>query len=109
MLAVVLKYRLLNKCIFQCFNHSDLTYLKGLNGSATLGYLSDSIISKDVMLPNSYALISYSSLKGQKDYIDELHTNGFKIGVWTVDTYIAYEEMLNLGVDGIMSNYNLSK
>lgn len=109
MLEVVIKYGLLNKCVFQGFNHGDLIYLNGLNGSAILGYLSSSLINKDVMLPNSYALIAYSSLKGQQNYIDGLHTSGLKVGVWTVDTYIAYEEMLNLGVDGIMCNYNLSK
>lgn len=109
MLAVVLKYGLLDKCIFQSFNQSDLTYLNGLNGDAILGYLSGSIISKDVMLPNSYALISYSSLKGQKDYIDELHSNGFKVCTWTVNDYVTYEQILNLGVDGIMSDHNLSK
>jgi glycerophosphoryl diester phosphodiesterase len=40
-----------------------------------------------------------------KGIVDSMHTNGFKVFVWTVNNKSAIERMKKLGVDGIISNY----
>lgn len=49
-----------------------------------------------------YAFIRKDKLK--KEYVDNLHNIGLKVGAWTVDNKRYLKKMLEIGVDAIASN-----
>ena len=39
-----------------------------------------------------------------KKFIDRLHEDGYKVHVWTINSESQMQRLINLGVDGIMTD-----
>jgi glycerophosphoryl diester phosphodiesterase len=51
------------------------------------------------------AAINMSSKFARSETITNLHKNGFKVFVWTVNSKTEMQKMIDLKVDGIITNY----
>ncbi len=49
-----------------------------------------------------YALIRKDKLR--REYVDNLHKIGLKVGAWTVDDKKYFKKLVDMGVDAIASN-----
>ena len=89
------------------FNWGMLREYRDLNLNARLGVLSfnnheEALAYAQIIDADSINL--YHKLLSQ-EYVDEVHRNGFKIYPWTLNNAEDIKNAINLGVDGIISDY----
>lgn len=106
--AVIENYRLYGRVIVSSFNPFSLLRIKKFNPRIPVGMLYIPILS---VLPrfNLINLIKPEALhpyykKVNAAYMSRARSRGYQVNVWTVNTLTEMEKMLNLGVDGIITN-----
>jgi len=97
---------IVSKVLIVSFYPSILKIVKGLYSEVSLGILTNKV-PKDYLkiiktMNVDYALIRKDKLK--KEYVDNLHKIGLKVGAWTVDDKKYFKKLVDLGVDAISSN-----
>jgi glycerophosphoryl diester phosphodiesterase len=103
---------LIDTTIISSFDFSELLKVKALNSRIKIGYLIPSEITRVNLfkrymrkaLKNDFYAIHphYNSLT--PEIMNEAHDNGLKINVWTVDEEKIIRKLIELGVDGIITD-----
>lgn len=115
-LEIISKNRITNRVILKSFDPDQLDFIKTLNSSLPLLYVYA------VRIPWLYMIIdtgiSFGSVYDFKveylqphlfllsdSFVDDAKQKGYKIIAWGVDEIDEIKEALNMGVDGIETNY----
>lgn len=107
-MAVITRYELNKKFIIQSFDERSLKYMHEHFPEMTLAYLSEtpmavSKIKKHLgFLPPIY---SPNKILVTKKLISTCHTNHIKVIPWTVNDAQAISRLIELGVDGVITDY----
>ncbi|MBS5825268.1 MAG: glycerophosphodiester phosphodiesterase, partial [Clostridium argentinense] len=106
LLFYLMKEKIEDKVIISSFNHDSMDKCKSLNSSINTGLLFE----KKIKTVNEYLYpIKPNSLhlphKGlNRKIIEEAHKNNFKVNIYTVDNPITMSLLINMKVDGIITN-----
>lgn len=93
--------------LISSFNHHELQGLRGLSNESRIGVLIKDIpvgLVEFVEKVAAYSVNVYTE-SISRELVDDVHSRGMKVLVWTVDDIDQIERMKSLGVDGIFSNY----
>lgn len=109
LLDIVSKYRMANKVGWQAFDHSSLDYIASHDENAQLellaGGITDDLIADGKKRLNGKRKVVLSVGQGvTQRLVDQAHSEGFDVYVWTVDDVDGAKKLINMGVDGIMTN-----
>lgn len=109
LLDIVSKYRMANKVGWQAFDHSSLDYIASHDENAQLellaGSITDDLIADGKNRLNGKRKVVLSVGQGvTQRLVDQAHSEGFDVYVWTVDDIDGAKKLVNMGVDGIMTN-----
>lgn len=106
-IGMVHSYGLSGKVIISSFNHYSVKKCKEISPEIKCGILYESVLygagsySKslgiDACHPNFYTLKPY--------IVEEIKKNGLKINTWTVNEEEYMKIMINMDIDGIITNY----
>jgi glycerophosphoryl diester phosphodiesterase len=104
----VIKFNMLDKCILSSFNHYSMVACKEINPEIktgllyTAGLYKPSIYGKytgaDALHPFFYSVL-------HKEVVDDIKSANLKINAYTVDEEAHMKALINLGIDGIITNY----
>lgn len=103
---------------WQSFNFSDLQYIRNLDLTVSLAYLYspstqaqlDSVIASLIALGGPVELAcSYSNVLANPSitWVTSTAAANIKLSVWTVDSPYIAKQLIDLGINRIMSNYYL--
>lgn len=89
------------------FNHKELYEFKCLNNNVDLGMLISCIPVDYAKMASDLGVQSINlSLEFiNKDFVDDAHSRGLDVFVWTVNYNDDFLRMKKLGVDGVFTNY----
>lgn len=109
LLDIVSKYRMANKVGWQSFDHSSLDYIASHDENAQLellaGNITDDLIAEGKKRINGKRKVVLSVGQGvTQQLVDQAHSEGFDVYIWTVDDIDGAKKLINMGVDGIMTN-----
>lgn len=89
------------------FNHYELRHFSELNPEVRTGALVLGILigyAKFAKAVDAYSVNAGAEFINKR-YVDDAHKRGLKIFTWTVNDQDEIDQMKELGVDGIFSNY----
>lgn len=108
-LGVLLKKNITDRLIIQCFDTRVLNYIREKYPQIQLAYL---VGKQMVSLEDAMSKLNFTPEIFSPDYIivdkklvKAVHKKGMKILPWTVDKYEDIQFMIDLKVDGLITNY----
>ena len=105
---IIKKYNMTSRVIAQSFTSVDLERMYQVAPEIPIGYLTSTIDSDLEAVCKKLHLThynpSYTSLLTKPSTVKTLHDLGVAIYVWTPDTPALWQKMIDLGVDGIITN-----
>lgn len=105
--ALLKKYNLQDKCIISSFNHESILRMKKINSSLVCGFLVDSWDLHPAAYLKKYGVECYHppAYRLTKEFVDELHNEGFKVNAWFGSIQTDYSQVLITGLDSIITDY----
>jgi glycerophosphoryl diester phosphodiesterase len=109
LLNLIKKYNLENRIVISSFDIRPLKYIKQIDEKYTTAFLlentkiDDSTISLIKELKVNIFSPEYILLN--KNIVDIAHKNNIKIITWTINNKKSVDEMIEIGVDGIITDY----
>jgi len=112
LIKVLKENSLINSSIVSCFAFGELLKLKNLEPKIKLGFLLPadmvrfSLIKRKILkVANNkfYAIHPYYNI-ANRDVVNLAHENGLKVNVWTVNDREIMESLIEIGVDGIITD-----
>ena len=101
------KYNIKNRTTIQSFDKRTIKEVQILDPSIELSYLIEdpniNMVEAGKELKVQIISPDYKFLDAKK--VEQLHENGIKVLPWTVDTITDIQHMLDMHVDGIITNY----
>lgn len=97
------KYDFEDNCIVSSFVTDILKKVKGLNGNIKTAAIATENINEDYTLPYIDAY-SVDALYINREVVASVHGNNKKIYAWTINDEEKINEMINLGVDNIVTD-----
>jgi glycerophosphoryl diester phosphodiesterase len=103
---------LIESSIVSCFEIRELLKIKKLEPTLKLGYLIPKVLT-DIRIvkryiqraiKNEFYAIHPNYRVVDRAFVDFAHENGLKVNVWTVNKKKKMQYLINLGVDGIMTD-----
>lgn len=93
--------------LISSFNYSELQKFKNLKTNIRIGILFDAKpLNYDELIQNLKPYSVNTSLKFiSQSFVEEAHSKGLKVLVYTVNDKDDIKRMRNIGVDGVFSNY----
>ncbi len=86
------------------FDYKILEKVKKLNPKIQTGYIT-SFNNDDILSLNCVDFYSIYNSKVNKELVDKIHKNNKKIHVWTVDNVKDMKKFIEMGVDGVITDY----
>lgn len=102
-LDIVHKYDMAQQVRYMSLNLKNMQYLKSLEPSAEVGYISSAATIGDLSKID-LDFIAVSASLASKKFIRHVQKNNKKIAVWTIDDTESMMRFLNLNVDDIITN-----
>ncbi|MHA1730270.1 MAG: glycerophosphodiester phosphodiesterase [Promethearchaeota archaeon] len=115
LLEKIQKYNLESSILISSFIHEELSEFKKLNTSIPLvtlepsgkgwvtGFFSKKRFIRDALDRNVYGIHPFYKMVN-KSLIIQAHSNGLVVNPWTVDNPSDWKKLIELGVDGIITN-----
>ena len=112
MVQILRKNDLIQNSIVSCFMVDELLKLKKIEPEIKIGFLlpaelvQSRIIKRKILKcvkENFYAIHPHFS-RVDKETVDFAHSNGLKVNVWTVNDSDTMRNLIQLGVDGIITD-----
>ena len=106
--ALVEKYGMQDRILYSSFNHYSLAHMKEIAPKMPCGALYSAKPYRPWDYARSMGIECVHPKFGSvntPDYLKDCHEAGIKCNVWTPNTRADFEWLLNLGVDGIITNY----
>jgi glycerophosphoryl diester phosphodiesterase len=108
LIALANEYSIEDRIIYSSFNHYSLLQLKQIEPSVKTGLLYELGMVDPWVYANyvhAYAIHPYYYvIAALPETVARCHENGIMVNVWTVDDPEAIKQMLQCGVDGILTN-----
>lgn len=99
---IIKENNLINHCIIQSSNYTILTNIKKLDPNINTSYITTNPYI------NLYSMdVNFYSIKENlvtKNLVEDIHNSNKKIYVWTVNNENSMRKLINLGVDGIITD-----
>lgn len=105
--GILEKYNLQNNCIVSCFRHHTLMKIKQNHPEFQVGALYWHRNKFDVInycIKNNIDAVHPNFTDVDKDFVDKCHDNGIAVNVWTVNQHEDIMNMLEIGVDIIITD-----
>ena len=106
--ALVEKYRMEERVIYSSFNHYSLSHMRSIAPHMKCGILYANKLYKPWDYAKSFGCNAVHPLftsVNSPDYMEQCHQAGIACNVWTVNSVQDIQGMLDLAVDGIITNY----
>lgn len=111
-LNLIYEYKINNKILISSFNHDCINIFKNLDSSINYGalyecekdYKPECNVFDHAKKLNIYS-INISQELVTKEVVDMAHENNLKVFVYTVNKPNSMRKMIELGVDGVFSDY----
>jgi glycerophosphoryl diester phosphodiesterase len=107
LINILNKYNIKDRTIIQSFDDRALVAVKNIDSSIKLSLLIEDPNTNMIELAkkiNVDIISPYYSLLN-KELIEKIHNNGFKVLPWNINTTKVFQEMIDINVDGIISDY----
>lgn len=99
---IIKENNLINHCIIQSSNYTILTNIKKLDPNINTSYITTNpCINLCSMNVNLYSI---KENLVTKNLVENIHNSNKKIYVWTVNNETSMRKLINLGVDGIITD-----
>lgn len=102
LVSILEEYNFTYNCVVTSFNYDLLQEVKKINPRVKIGYLMY-LIKGDLNKLN-VDFISIEETIATKKIIDDAHTLGMEVHIWTVNDKDNIERFINLGVDNIITD-----
>ncbi len=105
-LKVIQEKGMMDSCVLQTNNYTDIPYIRETSEDARIWYLTD-VISEDninLMKENNVECVNTTSSKNNAYKIKKITENGIDVCVWNVQTDSAKERVKNMGATYVMSD-----
>lgn len=102
LVSILEEYNFIYNCVVTSFNYDLLQEVKKINPRVKIGYLMY-LIKGDLNKLN-VDFISIEETIATKKIIDDAHTLGMEVHIWTVNDKDNIERFINLGVDNIITD-----
>lgn len=105
--GILKKYSLQNNCIVSCFRHHTLMKIKQNHPEFKVGALYWYRNKFDVInycIKNNIDAVHPHFTDVDKEFVDKCHDNGIAVNVWTVNQHEDIMNMLEIGVDIIITD-----
>jgi glycerophosphoryl diester phosphodiesterase len=93
---------MLDQVIIQCLEYDPLLEVRQLAPDVPIGYLLSFNAKQPSRLKVDFLSVEQKRLDRQ--FIQQAHLNGMQVYAWTVDSSEDMERLLDLGVDGVITN-----
>ncbi|UTC66230.1 MULTISPECIES: glycerophosphodiester phosphodiesterase [unclassified Treponema] len=105
--ALLKQYDLQEKCIISSFNHESVLRMKKIAPSLVCGFLVDSWDLHPADYLKKYGIECYHppAYRLTKEFVEELHNEGFKVNAWFGSIQTDYAQVLSTGLDAIITDY----
>lgn len=100
------EYNMLDRLLISSFNHYSLLRFKKISNLKVAALTESKIINPSKYLKENKIEIYHPFFTTlNKDEVLKLHEAGIEINTWTVNDKNSYEKLIEIGVDGIITNY----
>jgi len=112
MVQILQKENLIQNSIVSCFMFDELLKLKKIEPKVKIGFLLPAELMRSRIIKRKilkceregfYAIHPHFSTV-DKEIVEFAHTNGLKVNVWTVNDRNTMKKLIQLGVDGIITD-----
>ncbi|MCK4381145.1 MAG: glycerophosphodiester phosphodiesterase [Candidatus Lokiarchaeota archaeon] len=112
LVSILRKNILIESSIVSCFEIVELLKIKEIEPTLKIGYLIPRVLTNKRMVKRYiqraiknelYAIHPYYQVV-DREFIELAHDNGLKVNVWTVNEESMMRKLIDLGVDGIMTD-----
>jgi glycerophosphoryl diester phosphodiesterase len=95
--------------IVSSFNHHSIRRISSIFPHIPTGYLFDkpAELAVETILGTSTAAVHPAFAYLTKESVRDYHQHGFKVNTWTVNSTEDMKQMIDMGVDAIITNYPL--
>lgn len=112
LIDILRETRLIETIIISSFDITELIRVKEIEPNVRIGYLIPSEITRlnllkrylKKALKNDFFALHPHFNSITSDFVDFVHENGLEINVWTVNDRTIMRELINLGVEGIITD-----
>lgn len=106
-LDILDEFSMRDKAMISTFNHFSALRMKALDPNMRCGLLEESWLVDAAAYVEKVGAECYHPwyCSMTKETVSELHAKGIEINVWTVNTEEVMLEMLERGVDGVITNF----
>lgn len=112
MVKILRKENLIQNSIVSCFMFDELLKLKEIEPKLKIGFLLPAELARSRIIKRKilkcekegfYAIHPHFNTV-DKEIVDFAHTNGLKVNVWTVNDRNSMKKLIQMGVDGIITD-----
>jgi glycerophosphoryl diester phosphodiesterase len=107
LISILNKYNIKDRIIIQSFDERALKAIKSIEPSIKLSLLIEDPKIDMIKLAkklNVNIISPYEALLN-KELVKEIHDNGFKVLPWNINSVERLQEMIDMNVDGVISDY----
>lgn len=105
---LIKEYQLEKQVYYSSFNHYSMMKMKEIDSNNKIAFLYDGILHEAYRYVSSYPTYAihpqFCNLQID-NYVTDCHYHHLKVNVWTVNEKMMMKQMMELGVDGIFTNY----
>ena len=101
------EYDMVDRVIISSFNHYSVMRMKALDPGIKCGFLTESWIINAGEYVSRHGVECYHPFfkSMTSEYVTELKKHGVEINTWTVNEDVDIQEMIEVGVDSVITNY----
>ena len=105
-LKVIQEKGMMDSCVLQTNNPTDIPYIRETSSNARIWYLTDVISDKNLKIieDNNVECVNATNTKVSDNSIKKLIDNGVDVCVWNVQSEYTKNRLLNLGAKYVMSD-----
>lgn len=103
---IVVEYNLREKVIISSFNHESMIRMKNIDSSIACGLLADCWMIEPGTYTKMHGMECYhpAGYCLTKEKVDTIHEQGVLVNVWLGKEPMDYKELIDMGVDILISN-----
>lgn len=100
------KYNLKDRVIISSFNHESVMRMKKIDQSIKCGFLADCWLIEPGKYTRSYGIDCFhpAGYYLTKKKVEAIHADGIEINVWLGKEPMDYKELIDMGIDVLISN-----
>ena len=102
---IVEEENFINNCILTSFDFSEVKKIKQLNKTIKSGYIFSKMPENEDVFTANVDLLSVNKKLVTEEFVQKAHANNKQVHVWTVNKPEDMRNLIELGVDNIITNY----